>query len=244
MLDLPSREAKARKIELLLGLPERPGALRVLEVGAGSGGIASYFGLHPSGRYQVEAVDVTDCRLSREGYRFTLVEDEHLPFADASFDVVVSNHVIEHVGGEPAQRRHLAELRRVLRPNGVGYLAVPNRWQWVEPHYHLAGLSWLPERWRSAYLRLRGRGNLYDCRPLSRASALRLLREAGFRPTQQTGRAVHLTFSLERPDAALYRLLLRWLPERFYAGLAGLFPTLLFVLEPQARAPDARDPRR
>ena len=34
--------------------------------------------------------------------------------------------------------KHLREIRRVLRRDGLAYLAVPNRWALVEPHYRLA----------------------------------------------------------------------------------------------------------
>lgn len=232
VLDLPSRRAKALKIQLLLGLGADPGPLRLLEVGTGSGGIAAYFASQCALECQVEAVDVADHRTTRAGYRFTRVEDERLPFPDASFDVVISNHVLEHVGGEAAQRRHLGELRRVLQPRGLGYLALPNRWQWVEPHYRLPGLSWLPERWRSTYLRLSGRGTHYDCRPLSLAQTEALLRASRFSAEQQHGEALRLTYALERPDAPAYRLLLGRLPDAFYARLRALFPTLIFVLRP------------
>jgi SAM-dependent methyltransferase len=47
-----------------------------------------------------------------------------LPFPARSFDVVLSNHVIEHVLN---QRLHLGEIRRVLADRGVCYLATPNR---------------------------------------------------------------------------------------------------------------------
>jgi ubiquinone/menaquinone biosynthesis C-methylase UbiE len=70
----------------------------------------------------VEVVDVCDIRLERGGYRFSLAADTKLPFEDASFDVVLSNHVIEHVRDDAA---HISEIRRVLRDGGVGYLAVP-----------------------------------------------------------------------------------------------------------------------
>ncbi|MGH8399236.1 MAG: class I SAM-dependent methyltransferase, partial [Gammaproteobacteria bacterium] len=143
VLDLASRRLKGLKIERLLDLPSRPQPLRILEVGTGSGGIAHYFGTHPQLHCEVDAVDVHDNRLITEGYRYQQVTDTRLPFIDESFDVVLSNHVIEHVGGEQAQRAHLAELHRVLRPEGIGYLAVPNRWMLVEPHYKLAFLSWL-----------------------------------------------------------------------------------------------------
>ncbi len=46
-----------------------------------------------------------------------------LPFAPASFDVVLCNHVLEHV---PDDRRAMAELRRVMRPGGWGMLLVPD----------------------------------------------------------------------------------------------------------------------
>lgn len=234
VLDLPSRRLKAVKIERLLGLERKPGPLRLLEVGTGSGGIAHYFANGCEGRYLVDALDVVDNRLVEDGYCFTLVDDTRLPFEDASFDVVLSNHVIEHVGDERAQRAHLAELARVLRPAGVGYLAVPNRWMLVEPHFRLAFLSWLPESLRSPYLRLAGKGNHYDCRPLTARRAARLLREAGFAPRQQCGRALLLTFELEQPRSWLYRALLRRLPEWLYRALGPLFPTLIYVLPPRA----------
>ncbi len=158
VLDLPSRRFKGLKIERLLDLANRPQPIRMLEVGTGSGGIAHYFGTHPQLHCEVDAVDVHDNRLVSEGYRYHQVQDTQLPFADESFDVVLTNHVIEHVGDEQAQRAHLAELRRVLRPDGVGYLAVPNRWMLVEPHYRLAFLSWLPHAWRTPYLRAMGKG--------------------------------------------------------------------------------------
>jgi SAM-dependent methyltransferase len=45
-----------------------------------------------------------------------------LPFPDADFDVVIANHVLEHVADDA---RALAEIRRVLRPGGWAMLAVP-----------------------------------------------------------------------------------------------------------------------
>jgi len=41
---------------------------------------------------------------------------------DAAYDVVMANHVLEHI---PDDRRALRELFRVLRPNGVALLTVP-----------------------------------------------------------------------------------------------------------------------
>ena len=54
----------------------------------------------------------------------SIVDSELLPFDDASMDVVLTHHVIEHVDN---QRLHLEEIRRVLRADGFAYLATPNR---------------------------------------------------------------------------------------------------------------------
>ena len=125
VLDLPSRSWKAEKIARLLELASRKQPIRLLEIGTGSGGIAHWFAHHPQLRCEVVAVDVCDNRQLHEGYAFQQVEGVDLPFEEASFDVVISNHVIEHVGDAQAQARHLSEIRRVMKPDGVGYLAVP-----------------------------------------------------------------------------------------------------------------------
>ena len=239
VLDVASRQWKARKIELLLDLDSRPGPIRLLEIGTGSGGIAHYFGTRPDGRYQVHALDVVDNRLVFDGYEYANVEGTRLPFADHSFDVVLSNHVVEHVGAPAEQLLHLQELRRVLRPGGIGYLAVPNRWMLVEPHFRLAFLSWWPESWRTPYLRLMGKGEEYDCRPLSARAARALLRRAGFAFEQQCGGALRLTFDLEAPRSMLYRGLLRWIPDWAWSLAAPAFPTLIYVLHPAGQAPDS-----
>jgi SAM-dependent methyltransferase len=235
VLDLHSRRFKAMKIERLLDLDSRPGPLRLLEIGTGSGGIAHYFGTHPSGRFTVVALDVVDNRLVKEGYEYADVEGTRLSFPDASFDVVLTNHVIEHVGPPAEQLLHLQEVRRVLRDDGIGYLAVPNRWMLVEPHYKLAFLSWWPKRWRTPYLRLMGKGEEYDCLPLSAGQAGGLMQRAGFAFEQQCANALRMTFELESPDALLGRGLLRWIPGWAWRVMAPIFPTLIYVLRPLPR---------
>ena len=109
------------------------------------------------------------------------------------FDVVVSNHVIEHVGDREAQRRHLREIARVLVDGGTVYVAVPHRWQLVENHYRLPLLGWLPRRAADAYLRAARRGERYDCRPLGRRSSSTLLTDAGFDAHDATEDLVDVT---------------------------------------------------
>ncbi|HWX66245.1 MAG TPA: class I SAM-dependent methyltransferase [Rhodanobacter sp.] len=227
VLDLPSRRFKGLKIERLLDLANRPQPIRLLEVGTGSGGIAHYFGMHQQLRCEVDAVDVHDNRLVAEGYRYHQVQDTQLPFAEGSFDVVLTNHVIEHVGGEQAQHAHLAELRRVLRPEGVGYLAVPNRWMLIEPHYKLAFLSWLPHAWRTPYLRSTGKGEVYDCEPLQMKQLESMLADAGFQHQNLCINALRATFEIERAQSTIARVL-RHIPDGAFMPLRRIIPTFIY----------------
>lgn len=123
--------------------------LRVLDIGTGSGEIAALLGEHAD----VVSVDPHDARRVRAGYRY-LRAGTALPFADGSFDAVVSNHVIEHL---PDAALHLAEIARVLIPGGVCYLATPNRAWPLEVHHRVWWLHWLPRRVFEAALQRRGR---------------------------------------------------------------------------------------
>jgi ubiquinone/menaquinone biosynthesis C-methylase UbiE len=227
VLDLDSRRLKALKIERLLDLEHRPGPIRLLEIGTGSGGIAHYFGTHPTQRYQVDAVDVHDNRLVIDGYRFAQVADTHLPFADASFDVVITNHVIEHVGDDSAQRHHLDEVRRVMRNTGVGYLAVPNRWMLVEPHFRLPFLSWLPQSLSDLYVKALHKGTHYDCKPLRLGQLERLLDATGFRYQNLCVPALRATLNIEGAQSQLQKWVAR-VPDAVWSRMLPLIPTLIY----------------
>lgn len=102
---------------------------RVLDLGCGSGYGASRIA---SLALSVHAVDISPDAVaysaehySRENVHFSVIEpDAPLPFADESFDVVLSFQVIEHVVGD---RAYLREASRVLAENGVLILITPDR---------------------------------------------------------------------------------------------------------------------
>ena len=58
---------------------------------------------------------------------------EYLPYPANTFDLLLSNEVIEHVQDD---RAAIAEMSRVLRPGGRALIFCPNRWYPVETHGH------------------------------------------------------------------------------------------------------------
>jgi len=110
---------------------------RVLDDGCGIGTYVAklgeladqVFGLD----YELERVAEAARRLERP--LLVCAAGEQLPFPEASFDLVLSNEVIEHVRDD---RAAVAEMVRVLRPGGRAVIFCPNRWYPVEQH----GVYW------------------------------------------------------------------------------------------------------
>lgn len=227
-LDLGSRRPKAEKLARLLGGQEALRGRRILDVGCGSGHIAAALAELAGPEGAVFGVDLRDQRVVREGFEFRQVDGTTLPFEDESLDVVVSNHVIEHVGEEPDQLRHLQEIRRVLRPGGRCYLAVPSRFVLIEPHVKLPLVSWLPRPLRSPYVRLARRSSFYDCELPTRRRLERLVRAAGLDGEERTLAALLEVGRLERPSPAV-RLALS-VPAPLRRALLPLSPTLVYLL--------------
>jgi hypothetical protein len=104
-------------------------------------------------------------------------------FPDAHFTVAFSNSVIEHVGDFAKQKSMADEVQRVSQ---FHFVQTPNFWFFLEPHFLLPGIHWLP-----AWLRARvvywlrpgwyGRsvGDLADAR--ATVDSIRLLTRAELR---------------------------------------------------------------
>jgi ubiquinone/menaquinone biosynthesis C-methylase UbiE len=70
-----------------------------------------------------EAVRAATQQYGNERIEFQLIDGKQLPFPDASFELVVSCQVVEHVVDYGA---YFSEIKRVLTPAGVAIFTTPN----------------------------------------------------------------------------------------------------------------------
>lgn len=74
-------------------------------------------------------IDSARAKYTMPGLRFETGSVAAMPFADASFDCAVSFETLEHLAEQEAM---LAELRRVLRPDGLLIISTPNQVEYSE----------------------------------------------------------------------------------------------------------------
>jgi SAM-dependent methyltransferase len=94
-----------------------PAGTRVLDVGCGAGTVP-YDG-YP--QFRIAGIDLAPA--AALAGRVARASAERLPFADASFDLVIAHWLFEHVDDLHST---LDEVRRVLAPEGLLAVAVPN----------------------------------------------------------------------------------------------------------------------
>lgn len=135
--------------------------LRVLEIGSGRGTLLARLrargldaiGIEPNAGLAIDAVR------RQPPLPVARMSGDRLGFRDSTFDLVLSFDVFEHIANSDA---HLAEVRRVLRPQGVYALQTPNKWtntifetirwrsftRWRQDHCALHSMEELRQRLR------------------------------------------------------------------------------------------------
>ncbi len=115
-----SRSVAERAVRILSDVPHQPGE-SYLDVGCGNGAaavaVAGAYGLVVTG-VDVDPDQIRSAREAAAGrttIRFDEADAVQLPFADESFDIVATYKTLHHV---PEWERAIAEMVRVLKPNG------------------------------------------------------------------------------------------------------------------------------
>ena len=221
--DYQERVDRAIDISKVLGIDNNGDHFEILDIGTGSGSIAHGISVYlPS--TSVTSIDVIDERIIKEGYAFSIYNGENLHFQDASFDYVILNHVIEHVGDRYQQIALLSEIKRVLKPCGDLYLGVPNKWSLIENHYKIPFLGWLPLRLANKVMATLGHSK-FDINHVSKRELNKLLMESGLDRINQTGKLLR---SRAGRKNGLHKLLML-LAAKLTEARLPFIPTIIYT---------------
>lgn len=106
----------------------------------------------------ITIASVEDCKHLVHRYNVKsfvqISEKSPLPFADESFDIVVSWATVEHAGSRDQQEYFLRELLRVGKKV---FVTTPDRLSIYEPHTTVFFLHYLPQRWFRAIAKKMGK---------------------------------------------------------------------------------------
>lgn len=128
------REGQERRLQLIRRYVSLEGA-RILDVGCGLG---IYVKKLRQFSDDVHGVDIDPAKVREASAILPNIREapaECLPYPDATFDVLLSHEVLEHVSDDQAAVR---EAHRVLKPGGRMVVFVPNRLYPFETH----GIYW------------------------------------------------------------------------------------------------------
>jgi SAM-dependent methyltransferase len=230
LYDSATRSIKAKKIEKILRDFSKNdlSQCRCLEIGCSTGMNTNYlselFADCIGNDIDSDAVTFGNLHKKSNG-DFFIGDAMMLPFRTGMFDVILCNHVYEHV---PDSEQLMKEIIRLLKNDGFCYFAAGNKYSLIEPHYHLPFLSWLPKALANQYLRLLKRGTVYYENHLSLSGLKNLTRN--FCVTDYTLKILcePERFGAEdviRPDSPV-----RKIPISLLKALMPLVPTYIFIL--------------
>jgi ubiquinone/menaquinone biosynthesis C-methylase UbiE len=226
-----NRIAKASKVLKILESQVSLKDGRVLEIGCFTGRFSEVFSGKVSSFVGIDidsnAVTIAKKRNLSKNVRFEMQNCEDMTFSDSSFEIVICNHIYEHTPN-PAQM--LAEINRVLTPNGICYFSAGNRFQIMEPHHRIWFLSWWPKIISSLILSIKKhRWVKYHENHLSHRELMQLISK--FEVRNMTGELLlnpeKYGFETELPPNSFRQ----FLGKLSYKYLLFFFPTFIFILK-------------
>ena len=233
---LLDRDYKRPKVEKMLAVLQESGVLPtlpqgvVLDVGCSRGffiaGLAPYFVQAIGLDIDTGALALARMENTQENLLLVQGDSMALPLADSSVDLILCNHVYEHV---PSASQLFREIFRVLRSGGACYLGAATWYSIIEPHYHLPFLSWLPKPLAHRYMRLFGKGDYYYENLLSFWGIRRLT--SAFLVTDYSIPVIMEPDLFRARDLIPQGSMMTRIPRKFWKAFYWAFPSYILVLK-------------
>jgi ubiquinone/menaquinone biosynthesis C-methylase UbiE len=177
-----------------------------------------------------EALAMAVTRFNRENVLYIKGDATRLPFDSKRFDVVVCNHIYEHV---PSAEELMQEIERVLKRDGVCYFSAGNRYWLLEPHYRLPFLGWLPRNIADRYLQITGKGEHYYERLLPLWHLRTLVKD--FEIHDYTLEITRDPEKYHAQDVFAHLPFVSRIPQRLLEPLLYLVPSYIWMLKKRSR---------
>lgn len=152
---------------LILLIPDLPKRM-ILDLGSGSGG----FLIESTKRgWSAVGLELNKIKIEKAydealngGVKIDIKQGvaENIPFDNNSFDFINVSEVIEHVHNP---KKTLEEVSRVMRPGGIAYISVHNRFGVWDTHFRIYFLGWLPRWVGKKYITLLNKDRDYENMP-------------------------------------------------------------------------------
>ncbi len=159
-LEVAHRDFKRDVLQYISEIPHRKINI-VADIGSGFGHWAMGMGKYFQKVYGIESDQkcIQIAKLQKqlhnaENVEFISGKAEAVPLEDESVDFIFFNQVVEHV---ESVAKSLDECQRILRPDGLLYLATGN-YLWIrERHYNMAMLPLMPKWLFRIWAKIRGK---------------------------------------------------------------------------------------
>jgi SAM-dependent methyltransferase len=169
------RDGQVRRLELVAHYARQRIHGAVLDNGCGVGSYVEHLRPYGGTVHGLEYEPQHAAESAARNPNIIRAAGEHLPYPANSFDLILSNEVLEHVQDDQAAIRQMV---RALKPGGRLVLFCPNRWHPFETHgmywrgqYRFGdifALNYLPRAWRDQFA---PHVNVYTRRDLERLFA-------------------------------------------------------------------------
>ncbi len=215
------RDLKAKKIISILQKDIIIQNKIILEIGSGFGYIIDQF--QKKGSYAI-GIDKSINLVKSAKDRNKNCEYIHgngflIPIKQNSIDVIILNHVIEHI---KFKEDLLKECNRVLREEGIIYIATPNKYFFFDPHTKIPFFGYMSEKMHDRY-------NIHN---LSRKEIMELFRQYKFSYKYLSLDIIRNLNEFEEYNKLVYNLISNLFRYITYSEIYDyLIPTHIFIIK-------------